>query len=170
MSTDMTKPLKIGGSFLTCLLETFQRDCWMTITFVLCLVERYLWFLIIKVMRYKVMLNNQCSAKNYCLMMMIISISVNVYQFHHSDPPIFKDLVKLLDIKGPNPWVKQEFDRFPESFRDLTKSLVWHSYCNIYIYICMCTWLTCNKVHLKVLPSQALPSSPLMPETMLSHD
>ena len=49
------------------------------------------------------MLNNQCSAKNYCLMMMIISISVNVYQFHHSDPPIFKDLVKLLDIKGPNP-------------------------------------------------------------------
>ena len=40
----------------------------------------------------------QCSAKNYCLMMMIISISDNVYQFHHSDPPIFKDLVKSLDI------------------------------------------------------------------------
>ena len=70
----------------------------MTITFVLCLVERYLCFLIIKVMRYKVMLNNQCSATNYCLMMMIISISVNVYQFHHSDPPIFKDSVKSLDI------------------------------------------------------------------------
>ena len=40
------------------------------------------------------MLNNQCSAKYYCLMMMIISILVNVYQFHHSDPPILKDLVK----------------------------------------------------------------------------
>ena len=49
------------------------------------------------------MLNNQCSAKEYCLMMMIISISVNVYQFHYSDPPILKDLVKSLDIKGPNP-------------------------------------------------------------------
>ena len=29
---------------------------------------------------------------------MIISISVNVFQFHHSDPPIFKDLVISLDI------------------------------------------------------------------------
>ena len=29
---------------------------------------------------------------------MIISISVKVYQFHHSDPPILKDLVKSLDI------------------------------------------------------------------------
>ena len=44
------------------------------------------------------MLNNQCSAKDYCLMMMIINISVNVYQFHDSDPPIFMDLVKSLDI------------------------------------------------------------------------
>ena len=44
------------------------------------------------------MLNNQCSAKSYCLMMMIISIPVNVYQFHHSDPHILKDLVKSLDI------------------------------------------------------------------------
>ena len=30
--------------------------------------------------------------------MMIISISVNVYQFQHSDPPILKDVVKSLDI------------------------------------------------------------------------
>ena len=44
------------------------------------------------------MLNNPCSAKKYCLMMMIINILVNVYQLHHSDPPIFKDLVKSLDI------------------------------------------------------------------------
>ena len=37
-------------------------------------------------------------SQNYCLMIDEISISVNVYQFHHSDPPIFKDLVKSLDI------------------------------------------------------------------------
>ena len=46
------------------------------------------------------MLNNQCSDKNYCLMMMIISMSVNVYQFHHSEHPIFKDLVKSLENLG----------------------------------------------------------------------
>ena len=50
------------------------------------------------IMRYKVMLNNQPSDKRNCLMMMIISISVNVYQFHHSDHPTFKDLVNSLDI------------------------------------------------------------------------
>ena len=46
----------------------------------------------------------------------------------------FSNLAKSLDILGiwPNPWVKQGFGQIAESFRDLAKSLVWQSYCNIY--------------------------------------
>ena len=52
------------------------------------------------------------------------------------DPPYFSNLAKSLNILGiwPNPWVKQGFGQIAERFRDLAKSLVWQSYCNIYIY------------------------------------